>query len=44
MVNFFPGIGEISRKDLLARNLARMQKHFPDDYDFFPKTWWLPAE
>lgn len=44
MVNFFPGIQEISRKDLLARNLGRMQKAFPDDYDFFPKTWWLPAD
>jgi len=44
MVNFFPGINEITRKDLLARNLSRMQKLFPDEYDFFPKTWWLPAD
>jgi Tubulin-tyrosine ligase family len=44
MVNFFPGIQEITRKDLLARNLGRMQKAFPEDYDFFPKTWWLPAD
>ncbi|XP_059490184.1 tubulin polyglutamylase TTLL6-like [Neocloeon triangulifer] len=44
MVNYIPGISEITRKDLLARNLTRMQKMFPEDYDFFPKTWWLPAD
>ncbi|XP_065336769.1 tubulin polyglutamylase TTLL13-like [Cloeon dipterum] len=44
IVNYIPGISEISRKDLLARNLTRMQKLFPEEYDFFPKTWWLPAD
>jgi hypothetical protein len=35
---------EICRKDLLARNLNRMLKIFPDDYNIFPKTWCFPAE
>lgn len=43
-VNHFPGMTEICRKDLLARNLNRMLKLFPKDYNFFPKTWCFPAE
>ena len=34
----------LARKNHLARNLARLQKTFPEDYNFFPKTWLLPAE
>lgn len=34
----------IARKNLLARNLLAMQKYFPDDFSFFPKTWLLPAD
>jgi tubulin polyglutamylase TTLL6/13 len=43
-VNMYPGIHTISRKNHLARNLMRMAKCFPDEYDFFPKTWILPAD
>lgn len=43
-INHFPGMLEICRKDLLARNLTRMQRSFPRDYNFFPKTWCLPAD
>lgn len=35
---------EICRKDLLARNLNRMSRIYPKDYNFFPKTWCLPAD
>lgn len=42
--NHIPGILSICRKDELAKNLNRMLKFFPKQYDFFPKTWVLPAE
>nr|KAJ3418652.1 Tubulin polyglutamylase ttll13P [Polyrhizophydium stewartii] len=35
---------EICRKDHLARNLGRISRLFPKDYNFFPKTWILPSE
>jgi tubulin polyglutamylase TTLL6/13 len=28
----------------LAKNLIAMQKYFPKDYGFFPKTWLLPQD
>ena len=34
----------ITRKTFLARNLKRLQKLFPLEYDFFPRTWVLPNE
>lgn len=37
-------MNEICRKDSLARNMNRMLKLFPKDYNIFPKTWCLPAE
>ncbi|XP_055969895.1 tubulin polyglutamylase TTLL13 [Sorex fumeus] len=43
-INHFPGMSEICRKDLLARNLNRMQKLFPTHYNIFPRTWCLPAD
>ena len=35
---------QITRKTFLARNLKRLQKLFPLEYDFIPKTWVLPNE
>ncbi|KAM5273426.1 tubulin polyglutamylase TTLL6 [Ctenodactylus gundi] len=43
-INHFPGMNEICRKDLLARNMNRMLKMFPKDFCFFPRTWCLPAD
>ena len=43
-INHFPGMTEICRKDLLSRNLNKMIKLFPKDYNVFPKSWVLPAE
>ncbi|KAL3896882.1 MAG: hypothetical protein SGCHY_003791 [Lobulomycetales sp.] len=38
------GMHEICRKDYLARNLGRLGRLFPKDYNFFPKTWILPSD
>lgn len=43
-VSQFPGIYVVCRKNHLARNLMRMQRQFPEEYNFFPKTWLLPSE
>ena len=32
------------RKNLFARNQGRMQKRFPEEYNFVPQTWNLPSE
>jgi len=42
--NHMPACYVIARKNLLARNLATMQKAMPDLFDFFPYTWILPAD
>lgn len=43
-VNHFPGMYIVCRKNLLARNLIKMQRAYPEEYNFFPKTWLLPGE
>ncbi|MGH0124790.1 UNVERIFIED_CONTAM: hypothetical protein FKN15_051919 [Acipenser sinensis] len=43
-INHFPGMGEICRKDCLARNMAKMIKSQSQEYGFIPKTWIFPAE
>ena len=42
--NHFPGMYALARKNLLAKNLLSMQKYFPKEFQFFPKTWMLPAD
>ena len=42
--NHFPAMFQITRKTFLAKNLKRLQKMFPLEYNFFPKTWVLPSE
>ena len=32
----------MARKNLLAKNLLAMQKYYPKEFQFFPKTWLLP--
>eukprot|EP00729_Bicosta_minor_P010733 gene10733-29476_t len=43
-VNNFPATGEISRKDCLSRNIARLQQAAPEEFDFVPRGWIIPAE
>lgn len=34
----------LARKNLLAKNLIAMQKYFPQEFNFFPKTWLIPQD
>lgn len=34
----------IARKNRMGQNLNKMQKAFPREYSFYPRTWVLPAE
>ena len=42
--NHLPGIYNLAKKNMLGRHLMRMQKEFPEDYDFFPQTFMLPHD
>ena len=43
-INHFPAMYLIARKTFLGKNLKKLAKLFPDDYQFFPRTWVLPQE
>jgi len=43
-INHFPGMCALAHKHNLCRNLKKMQKQFNEIYEFFPKTWILPAD
>ncbi|KAF4318276.1 hypothetical protein BBO99_00005576 [Phytophthora kernoviae] len=43
-VNHFPGMSNLACKSKLARNLERMKKLFPSEFDFVPRTWILPFD
>ena len=43
-INHYPGMYVVTRKNHLARNLMRMKRAFPGEYDFSPPTWVLPGD
>ncbi|MED6249979.1 Tubulin polyglutamylase ttll11, partial [Ataeniobius toweri] len=43
-VNKFPGMVEMLRKINLSRAMRTMQELFPEEYDFYPRSWILPEE
>jgi tubulin polyglutamylase TTLL6/13 len=43
-VNHFPGTFAIANKVALARNIEKLQKWFPDLYNFHPKSFALPTQ
>ena len=43
-INHFPGMNTLHRKNNLAKNLYRLQEEYPEDYDFFPRTFLLPHD
>ena len=42
--NHFPGMSELAKKNLLAKNLNRLAKALPADFGFFPPSFNLPAD
>jgi tubulin polyglutamylase TTLL5 len=43
-VNHFPRSIEVTRKDLLYKNLAKMQSVYKSYFNFFPMSYLLPNE
>ncbi|XP_028319011.1 tubulin polyglutamylase TTLL11 [Gouania willdenowi] len=43
-VNKFPGMVEMLRKINMSRAVRTMQDIFPEEYDFYPRSWILPDE
>ncbi|CAF2158159.1 unnamed protein product [Rotaria magnacalcarata] len=43
-VNKFPGMCDLLRKTSLTRSLNVMRTLFPEELDFYPKTWFLPEQ
>jgi len=43
-VNHFPQSFHLGRKDLMWKNIYRMKKLFPKDYDICPQTYLLPDD
>jgi tubulin polyglutamylase TTLL11 len=43
-VNKFPGMNDLLRKVHLTRLLNNMRLLFPNEYNFYPKTWFLPEQ
>ncbi|XP_037548473.1 tubulin polyglutamylase TTLL11 [Nematolebias whitei] len=43
-VNKFPGMVEMLRKINLSKAMRTMQQLFPEEYDFYPRSWILPEE
>lgn len=44
IINHFPGMPNLARKNRMGQNLNRMLKLFPKEYAFYPRTWVLPGE
>ena len=43
-INHFPGTSSITRKNKLGRNLMKLLRMFPTEYNFFPQTWLIPYD
>jgi tubulin polyglutamylase TTLL7 len=43
-INQYQGIEELSSKDKLFWNLRKLQKTFPEYFEFIPKTWVFPSD
>lgn len=44
IINHCPGMPNIARKNRMGQNLNKMQIEFPQEYNYYPKTWVLPND
>jgi len=44
MMNHFPGMVNIYRKNLLGRNLNKIKERMPEIFEFYPLTWTMPTD
>ena len=40
-INHFPEASQLIRKDMIASNMDRMRRRFPNDYNIAPKSYVL---
>ena len=43
-VNHYHGMYCLARKNYLGRNLMKLKRALPNDYNYFPPTWLLPTD
>jgi len=43
-INYCPGMMQLTTKHRLCWNLQKLQKVFPQEFHFMPKTWILPSD
>ncbi|CAG9539245.1 unnamed protein product [Cercopithifilaria johnstoni] len=43
-INKFPGMSDLSKKISLTRAISSMRRLFPDEYTFYPLSWFIPAQ
>uniref|UniRef100_A0A0R3RK51 TTL domain-containing protein n=1 Tax=Elaeophora elaphi TaxID=1147741 RepID=A0A0R3RK51_9BILA len=43
-INKFPGMSDLSKKISLTRAISSMRRLFPDEYSFYPSSWFIPAQ
>lgn len=43
-INHFPGSFNLCKKNYLGKNLSKMKKTLPNDFNFVPTTWLLPFQ
>ena len=41
-INHFPGSAILGKKNNLSKYLSKMRKVFPEEYDFYPRSFLLP--
>lgn len=39
-----PGMSDLSKKISLTRAISSMRRLFPDEYTFYPSSWFIPAQ